>query len=49
MNVSLGMGALMRMEMMTFDEVDIPYAYKAIFGRGVITSLRQSFTGRFHA
>jgi hypothetical protein len=36
MNVSLGMGALMRTEMVTFDVVDILYAYKAIFGRGII-------------
>jgi hypothetical protein len=26
----------MRIEMVTFDVVDIPYAYKAIFGRGII-------------
>jgi hypothetical protein len=36
MNVSLGTGALMRTEIVTFDVVDIPYAYKAIFGRGII-------------
>jgi hypothetical protein len=36
MNVSLGMGALMRTEMVTFDVVDIPYDYKALFGRGII-------------
>jgi hypothetical protein len=35
MNVSLGTGALMRMEIVTFDVVDIPYTYKAIFGRGI--------------
>jgi hypothetical protein len=36
MNMSLGIGALMRTEMVTFDVVDIPYAYKAIFRRGII-------------
>jgi hypothetical protein len=36
MNASLRTGAGMRTEMMTFDVVDIPYAYKAIFGRGII-------------
>jgi hypothetical protein len=36
MNVSLGIGALMRTEMVTFDVVDIPYAYKTFFGRGII-------------
>jgi hypothetical protein len=35
MNVDLGIGALMRTEMLTFDVVYIPYAYKAIFGRGI--------------
>jgi hypothetical protein len=31
MNVSLEKGALMRIEMVTFDVVDIPYAYKVVF------------------
>jgi hypothetical protein len=35
-NVSLGTRALMRTTMVTFDVVDIPYAYKAVFGRGII-------------
>jgi hypothetical protein len=36
MNVSLGTRALMRIAMVTFNVVDIPYAYKAIFSKGII-------------
>jgi hypothetical protein len=36
MNVNLGTEALMRIEMVTFDVVNIPYAYKAIFVKGII-------------
>jgi hypothetical protein len=36
MDVSSGTGALMRTKMVTFHVVDISYAYKAIFDRGII-------------
>jgi hypothetical protein len=36
MYVSLRKGALMRTEMATFNVVEIPYAYKVIFKRGII-------------
>jgi hypothetical protein len=35
-NVTFGQGATMRMDVITFDIVDIQYPYNAIFGRNII-------------
>lgn len=44
LNVTFGQGDFMRTELITFDVVDIPYPYNAIFGRSVINK----FTAAIH-